>query len=490
MGGRGSFVLFLGVALGLHIGALVLFEPRFETTSGAPGVRVTAAGANAEIAALVDAWNTPPEVGEAEELAEVDVEETPPDTEAAEVADTEIQADATADDLGEHAGPGKEAVRPVMAKLPTPKKEAPRQIALRAPEPQSFNVASLGTPEPSSQSFGGGLSSPGGGLGSPSPAGSPSLGFTVPIEVEEEPPAPDVSPEPVPRPDAEELARREANPPDIPELEVLFEDDEDHEDETEPTSEPAAPSEIGALGGPGALPSLGSPGGGLLSAPRLPEPEPEEAATLPGDDAAEPPSILPLDGVDPQLDTEAAPDAEPETSVPDAPAPTSAVVPTARPAVPDPEAKQAPAERTAAVSAPPELPTDEPVLVRSLDVSPGEASSKDAVPSESEAGSELAAGVAEGLRMSYGAEIRAAIDRQKHYPPAARMRGEEGMVTLRIEVSASGALSEASISAPSGNNALDAAALDAAQRAAPFPAAPAELAEDRFSFVIPVRFSL
>lgn len=201
MAGRVSFLLCLGAAVALHAGALMVFEPRLETAARDPGVRVSAAGASDEIAALVEAWNTPPDVGEADDLAEVDVEETPPDTEAAEVADAAVEADATADDLGEHTGPGKEAVRPIMAKLPTPKTSAPKQIALRSPEPQSFNLASLSTPEPSSPSFGAGLASPGGtvggGLGSPAPAGSPSLGFTIPLEVEDEPTAPENAPLPV-----------------------------------------------------------------------------------------------------------------------------------------------------------------------------------------------------------------------------------------------------------------------------------------------------
>ena len=71
-----------------------------------------------------------------------------------------------------------------------------------------------------------------------------------------------------------------------------------------------------------------------------------------------------------------------------------------------------------------------------------------------------AAGRSAGAESAYFALIRAAIERGKVYPPAARMRGTEGTVRLRLSISAEGRLLHAALSSSSGSSLLDQAALD------------------------------
>ncbi|HUW41417.1 MAG TPA: TonB family protein [Rectinemataceae bacterium] len=66
----------------------------------------------------------------------------------------------------------------------------------------------------------------------------------------------------------------------------------------------------------------------------------------------------------------------------------------------------------------------------------------------------------ESSESAYFAQIRAAIERGKIYPPAARMRGTEGLVRIRLSISADGRLLHAALSSSSGSSLLDQAALD------------------------------
>jgi protein TonB len=53
---------------------------------------------------------------------------------------------------------------------------------------------------------------------------------------------------------------------------------------------------------------------------------------------------------------------------------------------------------------------------------------------------------------------------EPRYPFRARTRGEEGRVTLRVEVDAEGHATEAAVTASSGSELLDGAAMDAVRR--------------------------
>ncbi|MCI4661009.1 MAG: TonB family protein [Neomegalonema sp.] len=90
----------------------------------------------------------------------------------------------------------------------------------------------------------------------------------------------------------------------------------------------------------------------------------------------------------------------------------------------------------------------------------------------------------------WGREIHRAIARSKHYPPRARARGVTGSVRLILVVARNGRLIEAILERSSGSALLDKAALRAAQRAAPFSAAPAAIGADGHRFATQVRFDL
>ena len=91
------------------------------------------------------------------------------------------------------------------------------------------------------------------------------------------------------------------------------------------------------------------------------------------------------------------------------------------------------------------------------------------------------------LRSSWGASIRARIEKRKRYPASAQGKG--GKVTLRFTVSRSGALLDAGIAKGSGIPALDEAALKALRAAGAFPSAPKGLTEASYSFTLPITFS-
>ncbi|WP_376873790.1 TonB family protein [Albirhodobacter sp. R86504] len=91
------------------------------------------------------------------------------------------------------------------------------------------------------------------------------------------------------------------------------------------------------------------------------------------------------------------------------------------------------------------------------------------------------------LRASWGASIRARIERRKRYPSAAGRAS--GRAVVRLTVTSSGALAGVSLAQSSGNAALDAAALESVQRAGNFPAAPKGLGGGSFSFSLPISFA-
>ncbi len=57
-----------------------------------------------------------------------------------------------------------------------------------------------------------------------------------------------------------------------------------------------------------------------------------------------------------------------------------------------------------------------------------------------------------------------ASNRKPDYPPAARLRGQQGLVVLRVEVSAAGAPLSIAVVSTSGHTVLDKAALAAVEQ--------------------------
>ena len=90
------------------------------------------------------------------------------------------------------------------------------------------------------------------------------------------------------------------------------------------------------------------------------------------------------------------------------------------------------------------------------------------------------------LMASWGADIRARVERRKRYPGSAGRAS--GTVVLSLKVTSSGVLAEVSVSRSSGNRLLDQAAVNAVQSAR-LPAAPRGLSQGTHAFSLPIRFS-
>jgi len=73
---------------------------------------------------------------------------------------------------------------------------------------------------------------------------------------------------------------------------------------------------------------------------------------------------------------------------------------------------------------------------------------------------------------AYTKTVMTQISGKVEYPKMAKMRHQEGVVTVQVTIDASGAASAASVEKSSGIESLDNAALNAVNAAAPFPAPP------------------
>ncbi|MEM9762311.1 MAG: TonB family protein [Pseudomonadota bacterium] len=105
-----------------------------------------------------------------------------------------------------------------------------------------------------------------------------------------------------------------------------------------------------------------------------------------------------------------------------------------------------------------------------------------------------AAGLSEPQRLSlmraYGAEVQAAIARERRYPRRSQARREEGVARLTVTIDRAGRLIGSSVSGSSGHARLDEAAIAAATAVGRFPQPPSKLAGERFVFTIPIRFAM
>jgi len=73
---------------------------------------------------------------------------------------------------------------------------------------------------------------------------------------------------------------------------------------------------------------------------------------------------------------------------------------------------------------------------------------------------------------AYTKTVMTQISGKVEYPKMAKMRHQEGVVTVQVTIDASGAASAATVEKSSGIESLDNAALNAVNAAAPFPAPP------------------
>jgi protein TonB len=91
---------------------------------------------------------------------------------------------------------------------------------------------------------------------------------------------------------------------------------------------------------------------------------------------------------------------------------------------------------------------------------------------------------------AFAKKLFAHLNRFKRYPESAKLRHEQGVVSLRFTMDRSGHVLSFAVAKGSGSAALNGEALALIQRAQPLPAVPAEIRQDRLDLIVPVDFSL
>lgn len=94
------------------------------------------------------------------------------------------------------------------------------------------------------------------------------------------------------------------------------------------------------------------------------------------------------------------------------------------------------------------------------------------------------------LQASYDGLVLGHLARFKTFPPAARMRGEEGNVDVAFEIDRTGALVKCRLLSSSGSRRLDKAALEQIHEAVPFPVAPQDADWQARAYTTTMRYTL
>ncbi|MCB6177205.1 energy transducer TonB [Rhodobacter sp. Har01] len=187
--------------------------------------------------------------------------------------------------------------------------------------------------------------------------------------------------------------------------------------------------------------------------------------------------------------TAEVPDPRPSIALPQPPradaAPALPPAPLAAPPpepVPEPKAKPKPKPKPAAKPAPkaPRPAAAPEALAAARAAGTGQGAVSGAAGSAGDPG--LTKGKIADLKAAWGAKIRSRVESRKFAVGAA------GTVKVRLTVARTGRLLAVSVVASSGVAALDRAAVKAVKAAGNFPAAPKGLAEDSYSFTLPIRF--
>lgn len=96
----------------------------------------------------------------------------------------------------------------------------------------------------------------------------------------------------------------------------------------------------------------------------------------------------------------------------------------------------------------------------------------------------------DALRNDYGSMLAREIAKHKQYPRIAQMRGWQGTVKIKLEISAEGAVTSSTISQSSGYESLDQQAMEMLKKASPLPPPPEALRHKEFTIHIPITFRL
>ncbi|QYK40442.1 MAG: TonB family protein [Paracoccaceae bacterium] len=216
----------------------------------------------------------------------------------------------------------------------------------------------------------------------------------------------------------------------------------------------------------------------LLARPELPQ----SAAVAEPDRAPE--NVLPP----PPLADAAPPSADP---LPETPQNTTAKAADGHLPEPDPPEAQNPERRAdrkpASEAAPPAHQAPRaPSESRKAETAAGKGKNDAAGTGGNAEAATLSQSKVNDLKASWGARIRARIERRKEYP--AKADGADGKVALSLVVGRDGRLISVSVSRSSGRAVLDQAALRAVERAGRFPAAPEELIDGSYAFALSIGF--
>lgn len=300
-------------------------------------------------------------------------------------------------------------------------------------------------------------------------------------------------------------------PPDAPETKRDIAERPQRPDITTPETDVTAPPPV-TPSRPDAPPQVATPR--LAPLPDTPEAPVSDAPVISegGPRVVAPATMPDAPPLAPDMQAAAAPPPQqpaaplPPEDVVEASAPQAAPAPRRRPDAIKPVARQrttpapvkpepAPQSQTAEAPTPTEPAATEPAAAE-----PGEgavdqvASAAAGIGGESLAGDAGAVengGIDEGaLRdalREWGQAIHARVERKKKAPRTAR---RSGTVALLLTVARSGALTEVRVAKGSGSARLDRAGVQAAQRAAPFKAAPGEVRDDTYQFQINIIFRL
>ncbi len=106
------------------------------------------------------------------------------------------------------------------------------------------------------------------------------------------------------------------------------------------------------------------------------------------------------------------------------------------------------------------------------------------------AASQASSAAGAALRTAYEQQLFLWLEKHKDYPLVARRRGLEGVATLRVRIARDGHVLGTTMVHGSGEPMLDAATLDLASRADPFPRVPASIDGGEFEFTVPVEYRL
>ena len=93
-------------------------------------------------------------------------------------------------------------------------------------------------------------------------------------------------------------------------------------------------------------------------------------------------------------------------------------------------------------------------------------------------------------RKEFAARLFGHLNRYKRYPESARMRRQEGVVSVRFTMDRTGHVLSWELAKTSGSEALDREAQDLLKRAEPLPALPTAFSRDTLDLVVPIEFFL